>query len=98
MNEVVFLRRYAGSWKEAEEALDGERPIDPDALSSLYTRLTDDLAWARTFYPGSKTTEYLNDLTGRIHRRLHGSRREEWGRIFGFWIEEWPRLLYTHRR
>ena len=43
---------------------------DPDALADLFVRITDDLSWARTFYPGSNTEKYLNDLAARIHQEI----------------------------
>lgn len=97
MREVVFTRRNAERWKQFEHAL-GDRSADPDALADLYVQVTDDLAYARTFYPRSSTTAYLNGLAARAHQRIYRNRREDRGRIVRFWTEELPRLVYAERR
>ena len=101
MREAVFLRRHADEWRafEARLAAAERAPagVDPDALAADYVRLTDDLAYARTFYPGSPTTAYLNGLATRTHERLYRNRREERGRLRRFWAEEVPRAVYAER-
>ena len=98
MREAVFVRRHAADWEAFEERLDGAAPVDPDALAEGYVRLTDDLAYARTFYPGSVTAAYLNGLAGQVHHRIYRNRREERGRLKRFWAEEIPRVVYQERR
>jgi uncharacterized membrane protein SpoIIM required for sporulation len=97
MRETVFTRRNAERWKAFEQAL-GARSADPDALADLYVHVTDDLAYARTFYPSSATTEYLNGLAARAHQRIYRNRREDRGRLVRFWADELPRLVYAERR
>ena len=98
MREAVFVRRHAPAWRAFEDRLDGHPAVDPDALADGYVRLTDDLAYARTFYPGSPTTAYLNGLAGTVHHRLYRTHREERGRLLRFWAEEVPLAFYEARR
>ncbi|MDX1420030.1 MAG: stage II sporulation protein M [Rubricoccaceae bacterium] len=98
MREAVFVRHHAADWEAFEQRLDSKEPVDPDALAEGYVRLTDDLAYARTFYPGSVTTAYLNGLAGHAHHRIYRNRREERGRLWRFWAEEIPRVVYQERR
>lgn len=98
MKEVAFLSRNAQKWKQFETLLADPGKGDPDRLADLYVELTDDLSYARTFFPGSKTVTYLNGLAGRVHQRVYRNRREEKGRIVGFWKTEVPMLMYRHRR
>ena len=98
MREAVFVRRQAPAWGAFEDRLDAGGAVDPDELAEGYVRLTDDLAYARTFYPGSTTTAYLNGLAGNVHHRLYRTRREERGRLVRFWTEEVPRTFYEERR
>src|SRR5216684_3722153 len=98
MNEVTFLRTNADDWRRIESMLDSRKEFDPDEMSDLYLRLTDDLAWAKTFYANTKTTDYLNSLTSRLHQYLYSNRREKRGRLKAFWMAEWPSLMYRHRR
>ena len=97
MREAVFVRRRAESWRALEALLDAPRP-DPDALSDAYVRLGDDLAYAQTFYGGSATAAYLNDLSALLHARIYRNRREERGRITHFWTHEVPLAVWESRR
>lgn len=98
MREAVFVRRHAPEWEALEGRLrDGARP-DPDALAEAYVRLGDDLAYAKTFYPGSATAAYLNDLSAQAHAQVYRNRREERGRLRQFWAHEIPQAVYESRR
>ena len=97
MREAVFVRRHSEAWRAFEEQLADARGADPDALTDGYVRLGDDLAYAQTFYPGSATTAYLNDLSAEVHGEIYRNRREERGRVLRFWAEEVPRAVYQAR-
>ncbi|ULT28587.1 hypothetical protein KUH03_19970 [Sphingobacterium sp. E70] len=43
--------------------------VDPDELASNYIELTNDLAYAQTFYPDSKVRSYLNELAVTAHQK-----------------------------
>lgn len=96
MREAVFVRRRAAAWRALEGLLDARGP-DPDALAEAYVGLGDDLAYAQTFYPGSATAAYLNDLSAAAHRRIYRNRREERGRLVRFWTHEVPLAVYEAR-
>jgi uncharacterized membrane protein SpoIIM required for sporulation len=98
VREAVFVRLHARAWEEFEREYDGARDVAPEALAEGYVRLTDDLAYARTFYPGSPTAAYLNGLAALVHRRLYRNRREERGRLVTFWTREVPQTVYEERR
>lgn len=97
MREAVFVRRRAPTWRALEGLLDADRPADPDALAGAYVRLGDDLAYAKTFYPGSATAAYLNDLSAQAHAQVYRNRREERGRLVRFWTHEVPLAVYEAR-
>ena len=97
MRESVFVRRHAPDWEAFEALLEAGAAADADALSDGYVRLGDDLAYAQTFYPGSATAAYLNDLQADVHRRVYRNRREERGRIVRFWTREVPLAAYRSR-
>ena len=96
MREAVFVRRHADDWKAFEEQLRGNA-TDPDALADGYVRLGDDLAYAKTFYPGSATAAYLNDLSAEVHSRLYTNRRAERGRFRAFWSRDIPMAVWESR-
>ncbi len=98
MREAVFVRRHAADWEAFEKRLEAKEGVDPDEAAEGYVRVTDDLAYARTFYPGSATGAYLNGLAGEVHHQIYRNRREERGRLLKFWTEEIPRTVYAERR
>ncbi|RYF69871.1 MAG: stage II sporulation protein M, partial [Cytophagaceae bacterium] len=67
---------------------------NPDVLTDHFIELTDDLSYARTFYPESNVTRYLNGLAAQMHRGLMQNKREERGRFVAFWTYELPTLFY----
>lgn len=97
MREAVFVRRHAKAWEDFERRFEDGGDVPPDELADGYVRLTDDLAYARTFYPGSPTAAYLNGLAALVHRRIYRNRREEPGRLVRFWTREIPETVYRER-
>jgi hypothetical protein len=67
VREAAFIKKNKLKWKSYET----EKPTGPDALADRFIELTDDLASARTFYPESDTTAYLNTLTGHTHQSIY---------------------------
>ena len=98
VREAVFVRRHADDWRRIETTLRDATAPDPDALADGYVRVGDDLAYAKTFYPGSPTAAYLNDLSSEIHSKVYRNRREERGRFWRFWTDEIPLAVYRSRR
>ena len=99
MREVTFVKQHEARWKLIEEQSAEPRDrIDPDELVEQFIELTDDLSYARTFYPGSNLTRYLNDLTATRYRGLMRNRREELSRFVSFWTHELPALFYQSHR
>jgi uncharacterized membrane protein SpoIIM required for sporulation len=98
MKEIVFLKNNAEKWKKFESLLKKREGTNPDSLADLFIEITDDLSYAKTFYPGSKTAHYLNSLASRLHRTIYKNKREESKRFFTFWKRELPLLFTKHRR
>ncbi|MBX0290740.1 stage II sporulation protein M [Hymenobacter sp. HSC-4F20] len=94
MRETVFLRLNQARWQQYEAT----PAAGPDELARRYVELTDDLSYARTFYPDSTTTAYLNTLTGKLHQALYKNKKQETNRFGSFWRHELPHLLIRHHR
>ena len=60
MKETNFIDQNKKKWKELEELLQEDRK-DPDKLSNLFIQVSDDLSYARTFYPNRFVRLYLNN-------------------------------------
>ncbi len=93
MKEAIFIKRNTEKWQEYEETSTN----DPDQMTERFIELTDDLAYARTFYPKSNVTRYLNGVTSTLHQKLYSNRKEDTGRIKAFWKYELPLLMYESR-
>ena len=98
MREVTFLKKNAEKWKQVEAFLTSKEKVNPDKLAELFVELTDDLSYARTFYPKSKTTQYLNSLTAKLHQSIYKTKKERKERFIQFWKYESPLLFYKHRK
>ena len=69
MKEIIFIRNNIDKWQQAELIMDDTSMHSPDELADTYIRVTADLAFARTHYPQSRVTEYLNKRRGDAHPR-----------------------------
>ena len=67
-------------------------------MASQFTELVNDLGYAKTFYPHSRVTQYLNGLASRIYLGIYKNKKEESSRIVRFWKTELPEIIYRYRR
>lgn len=96
MREITFLKENSGRWKEFEQLIgntESSHTANPDMLADLFVRITDDLSYAKTHYPNSNTTRYLNDLAARVHQAIYKNKKEKSSRILNFWKYELPYLF-----
>ena len=98
MREVAFIKQYKEKWLEFEQAIFGKAKKNPDELASLYIHLVNDLSYAQTYYPKSKTVVYLNHLASQIYQKIYKTKREETNRLVYFFKTEVPLLVYEYRR
>ena len=54
-------------------------------MARQFTELVNDLGYAKTFYPHSKVTTYLNGLASRIYLGIYKNKREDGSRLWRFW-------------
>lgn len=98
MREIVFVNRNKERWEQFEHLINDKSNNDPDIIASLYVQLTDDLSYARTFYPKSNTTLYLNQLSARIHQKIYKNQKMERGTFVRFWKKDLPLILFQTRK
>jgi uncharacterized membrane protein SpoIIM required for sporulation len=98
MLEAAFIKRNKARWEEFEKQLNNQEQVPPDQLADAFIQLTDDLSFARTQYPKSRVTQYLNSLTGKVHREIYKNKREEKNRFIHFWKIEVPEAVYGSRK
>ena len=73
MREGSFIRKNLEKWKK----LQYEPATDPDEIAGEFTELVDDLGYAKTFYPHSKVTQYLNGLASRVYLGIYKNKKEK---------------------
>ncbi|MBS1948576.1 MAG: stage II sporulation protein M [Bacteroidetes bacterium] len=94
MREGLFIRKNLEKWKKYQ--YDGA--TDPDELAGEFTELVDDLGYAKTFYPHSRVTQYLNGLASRFYLGIYKNKKEESSRILRFWKTELPIVVRKYHR
>ncbi|MBJ2175612.1 stage II sporulation protein M [Aureibaculum sp. A20] len=98
MREAAFVKKHKERWQLFENVLSNQQQISPDKLSDLYIEITDDLSYAKTFYPKSNTVKYLNSVASTAHRKIYKTKKEGKNRLISFFKTEFPLAFYTHRK
>jgi uncharacterized membrane protein SpoIIM required for sporulation len=94
MREPLFVKQNAEKWSQFEQSATN----DPDEIAERFIKITDDLAYAKTFYPKSKTTAYLNGLASKLHQSIYKNKSEKSNRFITYWKYELPLLFKTYQR
>jgi uncharacterized membrane protein SpoIIM required for sporulation len=94
MREPLFVKQNAEKWNRFEQS----HTDDPDEIAERFIKITDDLAYAKTFYPKSKTTAYLNGLAAKLHQSIYKNKSEKSNRFITYWKYELPLLFKTYQR
>ena len=97
MREVRFIKLNVDRWKRFSGQINN-RNSDADELADLYIQLTDDLAYAQTYYPQSGTINYLNALTVSVHHKIYRNKKEKGSRFLDFFKYEVPLAALMARR
>lgn len=92
LREGLFIKKNKDRWEKIQQ---GEI-TDADEMASEFTRLVDDLGYAKTFYPTSKVTQYINSLATRIYLNIYKNRKEESNRLINFWKYDVPLTVKKH--
>jgi uncharacterized membrane protein SpoIIM required for sporulation len=92
MREAMFIKKNAEKWKTYQQ----EETADPDEASERFITLMDDLAYAKTFYPKSKATKWINGLASSVYQNIYKNKKEKYSRIFTFWKYELPLIIRRH--
>ncbi|OYQ33014.1 hypothetical protein CHU92_13925 [Flavobacterium cyanobacteriorum] len=98
MREVAFIKQNKEKWLEFEQAIFGKAKKNPDELASLYIHLVNDLSYAQSYYPKSKTVVYLNYLAATTYQKIYKTKREETNRLVYLFKTEVPLIMYRYRR
>ena len=94
MREALFIKKHKEKWAKAQE----EPPADADEMANNFTELVNDLAYAKTFYPTSKVTQYINGQASKTYLSIYKNRKEESNRIVDFWTYDLPLTIRKYHR
>ena len=98
MREAAFVKKNKEKWQLFENVLANTTQISPDKLSDLYIEITDDLSYAKTFYPKSNTAVYLNSIASSAHQKIYKTKKEGKNRLVSFFKTEFPLEMYKHQK
>ena len=98
MREAAFVKQNKNKWTNFEQLLNNNKSIAPAILTSLYLEVTDDPSYAKTFYPGSNTTVYLNGLAATAHQNIYTNKKESGNVFWRFYSVEFPRMFYLYQK
>ncbi|MCP9752494.1 stage II sporulation protein M [Ferruginibacter sp. HRS2-29] len=94
MREAMFIKKNVEKWNKYQH----EPAADPDETAERFTTLIDDLSYAKTFYPRSKVTRWLNGLAASIYQNVYQNKKEKYSRVFDFWKYELPFIFKKYHR
>ncbi|HZH97112.1 MAG TPA: stage II sporulation protein M [Flavisolibacter sp.] len=92
MREGLFIKKNKDRW----ERIQHEQSTNADEVARDFTQLVDDLAYAKTFYPSSKVTPYINSLASRIYLGIYQNRKEKQNRLAHFFTHDVPFAVGRH--
>jgi len=94
VREAMFIKKNAEKWK----AYQHQQTENPDETAERFITLIDDLSYAKTFYPKSKVTRWINGIAASIYQSIYKNKKEKYSRIFQFWKYELPLLFKKYHR
>lgn len=98
MREAHFIDKNKTKWLNIEKNLKNKSDIHPDILSNNYIEITNDLAYAQTYYPKSKTKDYLNELALFAHQTLYKDKKLDQNQFIEFIFYKVPKAVFNNRK
>ena len=90
----MFIKKNVDKWNEYQH----NPTNDPDETAERFITLVDDLSYAKTFYPRSKVTRWINGIATNIYQNIYQNKKEKYTRVFVFWKYELPLLFKKYHR
>jgi len=90
----MFIKKNVDKWNEYQRI----ETNDPDETAERFVTLVDDLSYAKTFYPQSKVTRWINAIAANIYQSIYKNKKEKYSRVFTFWRYELPLLFRKYHK
>jgi len=94
MREARFIKKNVTKWNQYQH----EKTKDPDEMADRFITLLDDLSYAKTFYPKSKVTRWINGIAASIYQNIYQNKKHSLRRILIFWQYELPLLFRRYHK
>lgn len=94
MREARFIKKNVDKWNQYQH----EETKDPDEMADRFVTLLDDLSYAKTFYPQSKVTRWINGIAAGIYQSIYQNKKNKYSRIILFWKYELPLLFRRYHK
>lgn len=98
MKEVQFLHRNSEKWKKFEQDLSLGAKIDSDEKAEVFVEILDDLSYAKTYFPNTKTHKYLNALSAKVQQKIYKNKRESWKDFKNYVKFKLPKVYFSVQR
>ncbi len=92
MREALFIKKNKERW----EQLGSSKQASADDLADEFIQLVDDLGYAKTFYPHSKITRFLNAQAARRYLAIYKNRKEDRNKLANFFTHKVPLTIARH--
>ncbi|HWI51651.1 MAG TPA: stage II sporulation protein M [Symbiobacteriaceae bacterium] len=104
MNQDQFVARRQAQWQALSGILGqlqgrGARRLAPEMVQEvgrLYRQTASDLAYARTYYPGSAVVGHLNQLVSQAHAVLYAEEPQRFKSFLRFYWYTVPQTIRRH--
>lgn len=104
MNQDQFVARRQQQWQALSRILGemqnrGVRRLPLEMVQEvgrLYRQTASDLAYARTYFPGSATAAYLNQLVSQAHSMIYAEEPQRFKSLIRFYWQDIPRAIRRH--
>lgn len=93
MREALFIKKNKDRWLKNQHL----PPDDPDEMATEFTKMVDDLSYAKTFYPHSRVTRYINARASQTYMSIYQNRKEDRNRFAEFWKYTVPLTVRKHQ-
>ncbi len=94
MREAMFIKKNVEKWTHYQE----QPPTNAEETAERFVTLIDDLSYAKTFYPKSNVTQWINGLAAKIYQSIYQNKKEKYSRLFDFWKYELPLLFKKYHK
>ncbi len=94
MREAMFIKKNKDKWT----AYQHQETQSPDELAERFTTLIDDVSYAKTYYPKSTMTKWVNGLAASLYQSIYQSKKGKYRQIGLFWKYDLPFLFKKYHK